>query len=321
MKVMKICQYCGKEYYVEKSQEQRSKFCSDKCFRANKNKQVEYNCDYCRKPFMVTKSQVDKVKNGEKKGLYCCSQCAKDVQKPKWNDIVVLFKENDYELISTEYINAKTKLKYICNKHRNKGIQSVTYGNLKYGFGCAYCGDERTVEARRLSFDEVRAIFESTDKILLDQPYINAHTPLKYICKRHPEIGVQYMDTENARKQYCPYCNIIKGEYKMMQYFIKNNIVFEGHKTYGDLLGIKGGKLSYDFYIPQYNLLIEYQGEQHERPIERFGGEEQFKVQLEHDKRKREYAISHNIELLEIWYYDFNNIETILNDTLTHCII
>ena len=113
MKIEKICQYCGELYYVDKSQEKRSKFCSDKCFRASKNKRVEYNCDYCGTPFMVTKSKVEKVKNGERKGLYCSSQCAKDVQKPKWGDIVALFEEYDYELISTEYVNAKTKLKYI----------------------------------------------------------------------------------------------------------------------------------------------------------------------------------------------------------------
>lgn len=322
MKIKKICQYCGKEYYVEKSQENRTKFCSDKCFRANKNKRVEYNCDYCGKPFMITKSRVEQVERGERKGLYCCSQCAKDVQKPKWVDIVFLFKEYDYELLSDKYINARTKLDYVCNKHRDKGIQSVTYGNLKYGFGCKYCGDERTVEARRLPFEEVKQIFESTDKILLDQPYINAHTPLAYICKRHPEVGVQYMDAENARKQYCPYCNLIKGEYKIMQYLIKNNITFDGHKTYDDLFGIKGGKLSYDFYLPEYNLLIEFQGEQHERPVDFFGGEEQFKIQLEHDKRKRNYAMSNDIGLLEIWYYDFNNIEDILNSRLNlTCVI
>lgn len=316
MKIKKICQYCGIEYYVNKSQEQRSKFCSDKCFRANKNKQVKYYCDYCGKPFMITKSQVDKVLNGQKKGLYCCSQCAKDVQKPKWEDIVSLFNANHYILTSKEYINAKTKLEYICNKHKDKGTQSITYNNLKNGFGCKYCGDERTVNAKKLSFEEVKAIFDSTNKILLEQPYINAHTPLGYICKNHQEIGTQYMTTENARKQFCPYCNIIKGENKIVQYFIKNNILFNRHKTYVDLFGVKGGKLSYDFYLPKYNLLIEFQGEQHERPITYFGGEEQFKIQLEHDKRKRVYATSHNIELLEIWYYDFNNIETILDNKI-----
>jgi hypothetical protein len=318
---MKICQYCGKEYYVGKSQEKRSKFCSDKCFRTNKNKQVQYNCDYCGKPFMITRSQVDKVKSGKKKGLYCCSQCAKDVQKPKWNDISSLFKERDYELISTEYINAKTKLKYICNKHRGKGIQSITYNNLKCGFGCTYCGDERTVEARRLSFEEVKEIFSNHNMDLLDQQYVNAHTPMAYICRHHSEVGIQYMTASNAVKQHCPYCHIIKGENRLIDYFIKNNVVFESQKTFDGLVGIKSRSLKYDFYLPDYNILIEYQGEQHERPVERFGGEEQFKIQLEHDKRKREYAMSQNIELLEIWYYDFNNIETILNNKLTHCIV
>lgn len=316
MKVKKICQYCGNEYYVEKSQENRSKFCSDKCFRANKNKQVEYNCDYCGKPFMITKSQVDKVKYGQKRGLYCCSQCAKDVQKPKWEDIVSLFEEHNYELISTEYINAKTKLKYICRKHWDKGVQSITYGNLKYGFGCTYCGNERTVESKRLTFEEVKKIFDNTDKILLEQDYVNTSLPMAYICKNHPEVGIQYMCTSNAYTQYCPYCNILKGEYKISKFLIKNNIKFEIHKTFDNLFGVKGGKLSYDFYLPDYNLLIEFQGEQHKRSVEYFGGDEQFKIQQEHDRRKRNYAQNSNIELLEIWYYEFSNIENILNNRL-----
>lgn len=68
-------------------------------------------------------------------------------------------------------------------------------------------------------------------------------------------------------------------------------------------------------------LLIEYQGIQHEKPID-FSGKGQdfslksFKLQQEHDKRKREYAKEHNINLLEIWYWDFDNIENILDNTL-----
>lgn len=46
MKVTKICQYCGKEYQVTQIQYNRSKFCSDECFRNNKNTQVVYKCDY-----------------------------------------------------------------------------------------------------------------------------------------------------------------------------------------------------------------------------------------------------------------------------------
>lgn len=159
MYIEKICQYCGKHYMVAKSQEKRTKFCSDKCFRASKNTRQPYKCDYCGKMFMAQASQINKVRSGNKKGLYCSAQCAKDVQKPKWDDIVQLFKSRDYTLISKEYINAKTKLQYICNKHKSQGVQSITYNNLKCGYGCKYCGDERTVNARRLGFDTAKAIF------------------------------------------------------------------------------------------------------------------------------------------------------------------
>ena len=75
--------------------------------------------------------------------------------------------------------------------------------------------------------------------------------------------------------------------------------------------------LSYDFYLPKYNLLIEYQGQFHDGNITGdYQTEEMLEIQQEHDRRKRQYAIDHNIELMEIWYWDFDNIENILHDRL-----
>ena len=51
-------------------------------------------------------------------------------------------------------------------------------------------------------------------------------------------------------------------------------------------------------------------------PIDIFGGEEAFQIQQEHDRRKREYSKLHNINLLEIWYYDINKIEEIMTKAL-----
>jgi hypothetical protein len=316
MNIQKTCQYCGSEYFVRQSQEHRSKFCSDECFRKSRNKQIDYNCDYCGKLFKVAQLKYEKMLNGEIKHLYCCRDCANNDQKPKWSDIVALFQEKEYILISDEYISAKTKLEYICSKHKEHGSQYITYNNIKCGFGCKYCGIERVADSKRLSFEEAKLVFDAHDMILLDQEYKNTETPLKYICKHHTEIGVQYMSLSNARKQHCPHCNLIKGENKITHYFIEHNIQFDTQKSYDDLRGVKGGKLSYDFYLPNFNLLIEYQGEQHEHPIEVFGGEEQFMRQQEHDARKRQYAKNHCIELLEIWYYDFSHIEEILDEKI-----
>ena len=79
-----------------------------------------------------------------------------------------------------------------------------------------------------------------------------------------------------------------------------------------NLKGIGKKSLSYDFYLPDYNLFIEYQGIQHYKPIDFFGGEKSFKNQQKNDELKRMYAKKNSIELLEISYIDFNNIEQIL---------
>ena len=113
-------------------------------------------------------------------------------------------------------------------------------------------------------------------------------------------------------------CGCIKsyGEIKIIQWLKDHNIEYIPQKRFNGLVGIGGGKLSYDFYIPQYNILIEVQGIQHERPIDYFGGEKQFAIQQEHDELKRKYAKNNNFDLLEIWYYDYDRIEEILNKKL-----
>lgn len=62
-----------------------------------------------------------------------------------------------------------------------------------------------------------------------------------------------------------------------------------------------GGNLSYDFYLDEYNLLIEYQGEFHDGSA-RIRDKSYLPTQQEHDRRKREYAKQQGINLLEIWY-------------------
>lgn len=80
-------------------------------------------------------------------------------------------------------------------------------------------------------------------------------------------------------------------------------------------------KYRYDFYLPDYNLIIEYDGEQHYMPVN-FGQndikrmEEKLKITQEHDKIKNEYCEKHNINLLRIPYWEKQNIETIIYNYL-----
>ncbi len=113
------------------------------------------------------------------------------------------------------------------------------------------------------------------------------------------------------------------GKYEYIRSYRRGDIL-PNSKIVGDspYIQIKHkycGNLSYDFYLPNYNLLIEYQGEQHEKYTLVFHtSKEDFNKQQEHDKRKKDYAKENEIELLEIWYWDFDNIEEILNKQINN---
>ena len=63
--------------------------------------------------------------------------------------------------------------------------------------------------------------------------------------------------------------------------------------------------LPFDFYLPQYNVCIEFQGEQHTNKKSLLWSPDVER----HDAIKKEYCITNNIQLIEIPYYDIDNIE------------
>lgn len=105
-------------------------------------------------------------------------------------------------------------------------------------------------------------------------------------------------------------------EKAVQKYLDDNKISYIKNKKYDGLLGVKGRKLSYDFYLIDFNILIECQGLQHIRPAVNWDGVEYFEIQKEHDKRKRQFALNNNIKLIEITPEDINNIINIFNDIL-----
>ena len=71
-----------------------------------------------------------------------------------------------------------------------------------------------------------------------------------------------------------------------------------------------------DFYLPQFNSIIEYHGEQHYKHIKHFGSKKKFERQIERDVFLRMYCKNHKIKLIEIPYTEIDNIEKILNKKL-----
>lgn len=140
-----------------------------------------------------------------------------------------------------------------------------------------------------------------------------------WICKECSHEWEAVVCNRNVGRG-CPECNKSKGEKKIQKVLDLSNAYYTPQKEFNGLIGIGNGLLSYDFYLLKYNLLIEYQGEFHDHVILNYKNEPRelaearLSKQQEHDKRKKLHAKENNINLLEIWYYDYDNIEKIIND-------
>lgn len=124
------------------------------------------------------------------------------------------------------------------------------------------------------------------------------------------------------RKIYSRKYRIVKGlstgdiqsvEEKQIEQFLKNkNFNFETEKTFEDCRNERGNLLFFDFFLPKLNIIIEYDGIHHYKPI--FGEENLRKKQI-HDQIKNDYCLIKGIQLIRISYQD--NLEEELNKILS----
>lgn len=105
-------------------------------------------------------------------------------------------------------------------------------------------------------------------------------------------------------------CIQSNGEAKIIQILQKNNIIFERQKTFKDCLNpLTNHHLFFDFYLPDYNLLIEYDGEQHFYSNNRnWNNKENFEKTQFRDNIKNNWCLLHNMKLIRIPYTKYNNI-------------
>ena len=257
-----------------------------------------------------------------------CEMCKKDTKrKINLDKIIPKIHNKPLKIIGHHMIKSHVYIDFQCLKCNNSFSQrkdSIVYKDNN--IDCPYCGEKENRQFKNGSWEFIKKTTEFYKQEVFDlvkdeysvvEEYKGALTPIDMkhnVCGNIWKIKPNNFLSSNRR---CPYCIAPKGEKRIEKYLEENKVLFEPQKKYDDLFGVKNGSLSYDFYIPQLNLLVEYQGEQHCRPIDYFGGQEYFEIQQEHDRRKREYAKQNNIELLEIWYYDFENIEQILENRLS----
>ena len=233
--------------------------------------------------------------------------------------------------------NGHSYLKIKCLVHTDKPEREVElYNFLNRDKTCGCMLREYTIEDLKNN-PGVRGDLEIIGE------YINTSTPIECRCK---VCNNHWFPTPNKLTQGrgCPLCNSTKlssGERYLVKIFNENNIKFESQKIFEGCINTETNRhLKFDFYLPEYNLCIEYQGKQHYEPVVfrhnsqklkdaktkkektkiKQDQKEKAKKNLvkykERDQIKRDYCKNNNINLLEIPYYDFKNIVEILSRAL-----
>ena len=129
--------------------------------------------------------------------------------------------------------------------------------------------------------------------------YKHLKNKIKIICPVHGMF--EQIPDNHLQGKGCPLCHSSKGELAIKNHLDNSNITYTLQKLFDGCKG-KIRKLPFDFYLPDHNLCIEFQGIQHYEPVHYWGGEDVFKRNQLNDSIKRQFCISNNIKLLEIPY-------------------
>lgn len=320
------CPYCAGKYKTSESfnnelkQKYGSKYELLSEYIDSKSKVLILNNE-CRHKYEISPDNLLRGKGCPK----CRHKSLSNARKNNTEDIILMIKKTigeQYEYING-YKNSKSKIR-IKHNECNK-VFEISFNSLYKGR--CYCGCEKREKILKKLDDESHS--RSNDRITCKNDfikYINKHAKREYIVVGeftksinkikmiHKKCGKETMISPHSFKNgvRCLNCNEYKGEKKVKDFLNRNDIEFIEQFRFDDCRYKK--PLPFDFYLPKLNVLIEFDGEQHDRPIERWGGEKAFILQKKRDLIKDEYCINKKIKLIRIKYYE--NIEKKLEQLL-----
>lgn len=198
--------------------------------------------------------------------------------KEKWGD--------KYTYENVKYTKSNVDVMVTCPIH---GDFPVTPNHFLNNRGCPKCGKNYTPTTEEF-IDRLKEV--NGDRYTYEKTiYKSTHEPVILTCPIHGDF---INEPSNLLKgQGCPNCAESILEKEISELLKKNNILFERQKRFLWL-----GRQSLDFYLPDYNIAIECQGEQHFEPVEMFGGILQYEKQVENDKLKEINCKLNNVLIL-----------------------
>ena len=234
-------------------------------------------CPYCYGNKKYTKEEILKI------------------SRENWN--------NEYAIIS-ENVEYNKKSMILHNTCGNK-FEQVIYHHLLKG-GCKFCAgnNKHTIQSVQEKSDKIH----NNEYTILSEP----NGSKSEIVILHKLCGNTFIQKsgDHLSGRGCDCSSISRGERYIYDFLNSFNINFIKQKKFENCRYKK--KLRFDFYLPDFNMCIEFDGIQHFEPIHYFGGKDTFELQKIKDNIKNEYCIKNNIQLVR-FRYD-NKFEKISED-------
>lgn len=196
-------------------------------------------------------------------------------------------------------------------RHNECGSEFTIYAqNLVDGAGCPNCSLVRQPTPAEFR-DEIAELVGDEYTVLSD--YTRAQDK---VLMRHAKCGNEFKVTPNSFKNgsRCPRCRDSKGEQAIRRYLTEHGFMFE--QQWQIKIPGRPAPLRADFYLEQEQLVIEFDGIQHYKPIAFFGGEAGLKSNQERDALKDKWCAEHGITVWRIRYDEFDNLTNLLSERL-----
>ncbi len=236
-----------------------------------------------------------------------CGKCGNSVLATREDFITkanIIF-NNFYDYTEVIYVNCKNKVSIGCPIH---GKILISPDNHLSGHGCSRCAFDKNaklkIEVKTKDFEINSIKVHGCRYDYGNFKYTGARIKSSITCLKHGD----FLQTPNDHLmgRGCPKCKQSRGETKIALYLDQNKIKYIQEYKFIDCKYIT--YLPFDFYLPELNTCIEFDGKQHHKIDEFFGGEEAFELRQKRDEIKNKYCLDNNINLIRIKYNeDINN--------------
>lgn len=278
---------------------------------------ITAKCKTCGKSF-------EYVYNGGKYKKYCSEKC-----RYKYKPVEA--KEQICEKCGKTFV-AKYKRRFCSDRCRYGAYKKKLKGTIKVCKGCGkeftvnkgtggYCSNKCYNESKRKShYEFCKELLEVHKGMIVPlEEYKGSDHLLKCKClKCGNEIERVARKYVGSYKHGCPYCkNRSHGEEAIAEWLDEYGYEYVRQYTNDELKYFNN--LFYDFAIIENGkpiMFIEYDGEQHFKPVDALGGEEKFMENIIRDEIKNNYAAEVGVPLLRISYKQKKNIDDILKREL-----